>query len=189
MPKPIKPKNINLIPQDEFESSTTGRILKWALSSFRVMVIATELVVMSAFMSRFWLDARNSDLNEELEINKAQVNAYADVEEAIRLNQKKLKIAKSMYADPKTSEYMNVFSRFIPQEVFLNSVSIIDNQIQLRAGAFSENSIAQFLVNLEKSGSFNNINLSQVSTSADDNNITVFTISGGLGATANPTKK
>ena len=44
------------------------------------MVIITELVVMSAFLSRFWLDSRNSDLNEEINMNKVQVLAYAEVE-------------------------------------------------------------------------------------------------------------
>ena len=189
MPKAVKQKNINLIPLDDFESSTTGRILKWALSSFRVMVIATELVVMSAFLSRFWLDARNSDLNEELEISKAQVGVYIDVETSFRSYQKKLKVAKAMYLEPKMSDYMSTFSKTIPQDVSLNSVSIADNQLQLRASAFSENSIAQFLINLEKSGGFNNLNLTQISTSADNSNMTVFTINGGVGSQVTPTKK
>ena len=189
MPKSVKQKNINLIPLDEFESSTAGRILKWALSSFRVMVIATELVVMSAFLSRFWLDARNSDLNEELEISKAQVGAYIDIETNFRSIQRKLKIVKTMYSEPKMSEYMNTFLKLIPQDISLNSVSIADNQLQLRAGAFSENSIAQFLINLEKSGSFKDLNLTQISTSADNSNVTVFTVNGGVGSATTQTKK
>lgn len=183
MPRSGKQKNINLIPLDEFESSTTGRILKWALSSFRIMVIATELIVMSAFLSRFWLDAKNSDLNEELEISKAQIEAYADIETNFRLIQKKLKIAKAMYMEPRISNYMDTFSKILPQDISLNSISITDNQLQLRASALSENSIAQFLINMEKTGNFNNLNLTQISTSTDNNNMTVFTINGGVGST------
>lgn len=181
MPKSKKQKNINLIPQDEFESSTAGRILKWALSSFRMIVIATELVVISAFLSRFWLDARNSDLNEELEISKAQVGAYADIETEFRKYQKKLSIVKSLYAEPKSSETMNTLSKMIPTEVSLSSVSISEGLLQIKASAFSENSIAQFLINLEGSNTFNNVVLSQISNSIDNANLTLFTIKGEKG--------
>lgn len=187
MPKTVKQKTINLIPQDEFESSMMGRVLKWALSSFRVMVIATELIVMSAFLSRFWLDARNSDLNEELEIAKAQVGAYTEIETAFRQNQQKLEILKQLYSESKLSETVNVFSKLIPADITLNSISIVEGLLQLRAGAFSENSIAQFIVNLEKNlsaqagANFNNINLSQVSSSTDNSNLTLFTITGEVG--------
>jgi len=85
-----KSKQINLIPQDEFESSNFGRILKWALSTFRIVVIVTELIVMSAFLSRFWLDAKNSDLNEEINVNKSQIIAYKDIETEFRSLQKNL---------------------------------------------------------------------------------------------------
>src|SRR3989344_780469 len=104
MPKSKEQIKINLIPQDEFESSTFGRVLKWALSTFRIMVIVTELLVMSAFLSRFWLDARNSDLNEEIEIKKAQIGAYQDVEDSFRKYQAKLVLAKSLYSTGATSQ-------------------------------------------------------------------------------------
>ena len=189
MPKSAKQKNINLIPQDEFESSTAGRILKWALSSFRVMVIATELIVMSAFLSRFWLDAKNSDLNEELEINKAQVGAYIDIETTFREKQQKLGIVKSLYAEPKLSEMMNTFTRLMPGDISLNSISITEGQLQLRASALSENSIAQFLVNLEKDNTFKDTNLSKVSTSTENSNLTLFTITGRSGVIPQSKKK
>ena len=65
MPAKKEPE-INLLPQEEFEGSVIGRILKWGLSTFRIIVIIVEMVVMAAFLSRFWLDAKNSDLNEDI---------------------------------------------------------------------------------------------------------------------------
>ena len=125
MPKLIptkKNKLINLIPQDDFESSTLGRILKWALSTFRILVIFTELVVMAAFLSRFWLDARNSDLNEELNVRKSQVIAYKQIEDEFRSYQEKLKVLRTVYSDARTSSIINNLSRYLPQDVSLNSV-------------------------------------------------------------------
>ena len=48
-------EEINLLPQKGFEATTAGRILAWILSTFRIIVIITELLVMVAFLSRFWL--------------------------------------------------------------------------------------------------------------------------------------
>lgn len=175
--KNTKSKQINLLPQDEFEASNFGRILKWALSSFRVMVIVTELVVMSAFLSRFWLDSRNSDLNEEINTSKSQVVAYKDVEAEFRSIQKRTAIAKSIYSEPKISSVITNITKLIPEDVILSSISNIDNDILIKASSFSEKSIAQFVVNLEESNTFEKVNLTQVSSNFDNNAQTLFTIS------------
>jgi hypothetical protein len=41
-----KNKAINLLPQEEFDISIIGRTLKWAMGTFRIIVIVTEIVVM-----------------------------------------------------------------------------------------------------------------------------------------------
>lgn len=171
-----KAKHINLLPQDDFQASTFGRVLKWALSSFRVMVIVTELVVMSAFLSRFWLDARNSDLNEQLDINKAQVLAYRDVEQEFRTYQKKLSIAKNLYSDSKNSDVLTQIMSIMPEDLVLSSIQKNQEGIQIKAIAFSERSVAQFLVNLGSLKSLSDVNLSQVASSVDNNFATTFTI-------------
>lgn len=177
MPK-VKNKLINLLPQDEFETSILGRILKWALSSFRVMVIVTELVVMSAFLSRFWLDARNSDLNEELDIGKAQVLAYQDVESEFRNIQKKLSIVKSLYDEPKSTKIFDNISSILPPDIILSSIVVNQKSFLIKATSFSESSIAQFITNLEANNNFSDIALSQISTEQDDPNLIIFTVNG-----------
>lgn len=170
-------KKINLIPQDEFGASSMGRILKWALSSFRVMVIITELVVMSAFLSRFWLDARNSDLNEEINVSKSQIIAYKDIESEFRLLQKKISMAKDIYSRPKVSNIITNISKLIPNDVSLISISDTENQILVKASSFSEAAIAQFIINFEGSKNFSDTILSQVSSGIDNSELTSFTIS------------
>lgn len=172
-----KAKQINLLPQDDFQSSTFGRILKWALSSFRVMVIVTELIVMSAFLSRFWLDAKNSDLNEELNISKAQIVAYKDVETEFRLYQKKLNITKNLYLQTKDSTLINEIVDNMPDDLVASSIQKNPDDIQIKAIGFSERSVAQFLVNLEKLKSLTDVSLSQVASSVDNSFATTFTVS------------
>lgn len=178
---PANKKNkINLLPQEEFETSTFGRILKWALSSFRIMVIITELVVMAAFLSRFWLDARNSDLNDELNTTKAQILAYSDIESATRLNQRKIAIAKSLYTQKNISEIIENISKLIPSDISLSSISINDNALTLKALSLSERSIMQFLINLDNSSDLTDVNLSQVSSDIDNEYTTIFTITSNI---------
>ncbi len=175
-----KAKQINLLPQDDFQSSTFGRVLKWALSSFRVMVIVTELIVMSAFLSRFWLDAKNSDLNEELNVGKAQVNAYKDVEEEFRLYQKKLAIVKSLYLESKNSILLTDIANNMSEDLILSSIQKGAEGIQIKAVGFSERSVAQFLVNLGSLKTLTDVNLSQVASSVDNSFATTFTVNAKL---------
>jgi len=77
----------------------------------------------------------------------------------------------------------------MPGDISLNSISITEGQLQLRASALSENSIAQFLVNLEKDNTFKDTNLSQVSTSTENSNLTLFTITGRSGVIPQSKKK
>lgn len=167
---------INLLPTEIFQSSVLGRVLKWALTSFRVMVIVCELVVMAAFLSRFWLDARNSDLNEEINVAKAQVSAYKEIENKTRDLQKRLLIAKELYSDKKMTDMVTEINRFIPPDVFLNSVSLVDGIIQIKATSFSEYSAVQFIVNLESSEMFDEVSLGQMSSSIENENLITFTL-------------
>lgn len=178
--KNIKIQSINLLPQDDFQTSIFGRVLKWALSSFRIMVIVTELIVMSAFLSRFWLDAKNSDLNETLDVNKAQVLAYNDVENEFRLYQQKLSLVKTLYANNKNAKLVSDIIQIMPQDLILSSFQKNEGDIQIKALALSERSIAQFLVNLESIKSLSEISLTQVASSVDNSFATTFTINAKL---------
>lgn len=175
-----KSKSINLLPVEEFEASNFGRILRWALSTFRIMVIITEMLVMGAFMSRFWLDAKNSDLNDSLNVAKAQVIAYEDIEKEFRANQAKLAIAKSLYSEGKNSEVLVLLSNALPADTSLISIILTGGKVQLRARSGSERSIAQLIANLGGSGIFKNIELSQVASSVDNNSVTTFTVSADI---------
>ena len=77
---PATETKINLLPVDPFEQGFWGRFLKWGLSVGRYIVIATELVVILAFLSRFKLDRDLSDLNETIAEKQAVLAAYSTLE-------------------------------------------------------------------------------------------------------------
>jgi len=173
---PARKKLINLLPQEEFEASILGRILRWAMTTFRFIVIITELVVMSAFLSRFWLDAKNSDLNDTLEVKSAQISAQSDFEKDFRSLQDRLKIFKDASKDTKSSDTLTIISAKTPADVSLVSVSLQDKSAQVKGTSGSELGIAQFVSNLKADTAFKEVVLGQVSSSEGNSALTVFDI-------------
>ena len=55
--------SINLLPQDPFYETPIGRVMAWASTVGRYLVIFTEVVVIFSFASRFKLDRDLTDLN------------------------------------------------------------------------------------------------------------------------------
>lgn len=159
-----KNKAINLLPQEEFNASTTGRILRWATGTFRIIVIATEMVVMGAFLSRFWLDAQNSNLNATIKIKSAQVTAQAATETEFRNVQSKLDIFDKISKGHQTTNLIKKITDNIPQDITLSRMFVTDGNIELRGSSLSGFNIAQFITNLQ-GASFKTAELQQVNTS------------------------
>ena len=171
-----KQSEINLLPQEEFASSTLGRTLTWLLSTFRVIVIFTEIIVMGVFLSRFWLDAKANDLNELLKKNQAVLGTTAKFENEFRNIQNKLDtFAKTSISKTYPSDYINQISENLPADVYLTSLQISDSSIQIKGNSVNEVAISQFIENLKKNKDFSNIAL--LGTNTSQKNISVIEFS------------
>ncbi|MFI5240807.1 MAG: PilN domain-containing protein [Microgenomates group bacterium] len=171
-----KNKGINLLPQQEFEGSTVGRILRWAMTTFRFIVIVTEMVVMSAFLSRFWLDAQNSDLDDLLRTKTAQIKAQEDFEKDFRDTQKRLTIFKDLAENTKASDNLSNIVSKIPDGVSLQSFNYQESSLQIKGIASNELAIAQFVSNLKSDETFKDVALGQVGSSENNNSLTIFSV-------------
>lgn len=167
---------INLLPQEEFDASILGRILKWAMGTFRIIVIVTEMIVMGAFLSRFWLDAQNADLAESIKIKSSEISAQSEFEKEFRDIQSKLNIVKSLSAETKLSDRINLIASKTPSDITLSSVSVQNNTASIRGAAASEISVAQFLSNLKNEKTFKKVELGSLNSSENNANLTLFTI-------------
>lgn len=152
-------KDINLLPQEEFAASTLGRTLKWLLSTFRMIVISTEMVVMIAFLSRFWLDSQNNDLTDSISQERIVVGSYKDVETKFRLTQQKLDTFSKTIASPQMNTVVAKLAPAIPNTVSLQSLTLKGNTLQLEVQAPSEEDGQQLIANLQGSKSFQNTKL------------------------------
>lgn len=171
-----KNKSINLLPQEEFDTSIIGRTLKWAMGTFRIIVIVTEIIVMAAFLSRFWLDAQNSDLNNAIKIKSAQIAAQADMEKEFRSVRAKLDIVEQLGGSASYSERVNEVASKIPPDIILTSISILDSSALVKGISSSELGIAQFIANLKADPSFTNIELGQMNSSESNLAQIVFSV-------------
>ena len=172
-----KNNQINLIPVDKFAYSTFGRILTWLMKTFRVLVMVVELVVVVAFLSRFWLDAKNSDLTDEIKAKVSQIQADATFEKEFADTQKKLQIFADLTAGSQnTKEIIKKISSRIPMDIVLSKIAISDNKVSLTGTSPLERSIAQYLVNIEALTEFDKTYLSQIKLDKETGDLIEFTL-------------
>lgn len=157
--------DINLLPQKGFETSTAGRVLAWVLSTFRIIVIFTELIVMSAFLLRFWLDAQNSDLGDEIDEKQAVLAASLSSEKEFKDNQKRLGVYKEFTSRKYSyNQVLKEITKSFPGNVFLTSIDLAEDKIELDAVSSTERDIQQTIVNLSGKTIFKEVKLLDAST-------------------------
>ena len=155
--------SIEFLPQEEWEKTTLGKILKWSLTVGRYIVIITELIVILAFLSRFKLDRDLTDLNEEIKQKQAIIESSAQFEKKFRFLQKQLETIEALNKKQlKVDKVLAELASLTPIDVYLSDFSVEDKKISLTATALSESGLASFLKNLETSSQFENLILSQV---------------------------
>lgn len=175
---------INLLPQKGFQTSTTGRVLAWILSTFRIIVIVTEMIVMIAFLSRFWFDAQNSDLNEKILHKQAALSALIDFERKFKDVQKRLAIySSSTKREISNTEVLNLIKNSLPSDVILASITLEKDKIKITGITPSEKSMQQLIVNLSSNQKkFTDVNLTEAGTKPDDPSFILFGIDIKLGS-------
>ena len=167
---------INLLPQEEFQKSVLGRTLYWATTTFRTIVIVTELVVIVAFLSRFWLDAKNADLNDIIRQNQSIVESYQDFETDFRQVQQGIKIFSDLENTTGLSTLLTKTVNLLPEDVRLISIAQAQNSLQIKASSASERSIVQFITNLSADPIFTEVKVTNAAASSENSAVLVFTL-------------
>ena len=181
MPARKKEEQINLLPQKGFQATTSGRILAWILSTFRIIVIATEVIVMIAFLSRFWFDAQNTDLNEKIEQKQAILVAARDFELRFKDIQKRLKVYSNLTAtNNESTNFLSNVTTYTPADVILTKFGVVDDKVEITAVTPNERSIQQFIVNLSSDETLKDVGLSKINTSSLNSSLLLFTIEANL---------
>ncbi|MDA1079486.1 MAG: PilN domain-containing protein [bacterium] len=168
MSRHIAAININLLPSDPFFATPLGRILRWALSGGRYIVIFTELIVIVSFAARFTLDRQLTDLTKEISQKKSIVLSYGELENQIRNTQTKITNYANLEQDTNLADVFEKLSIVTPKQITLNRLGITSSAITVDGSAPSQSVFNIFITNLQLSSDFSAVTVSKVA-SADKN--------------------
>ena len=170
--------NINLLDQEGLEATTTGRILAWVLTSFRVIIIFTEIIVVTAFFSRFWLDNQNTELDDQIRQKQEIIATSSNFENEFRNIQTRLRIFTDLTASTSmSSEILSAITSHIPSDTLLTSVRFNAEQTDVDGITPGEKNISQFMTNLESNDVFESVSLNEISTSQENSSLLIFKLS------------
>lgn len=154
---------IEFLPQEEWEKKPIGKFLKWALTIGRHLVIATEFIVILAFISRFKLDRDVADLNEEIKRQQAIINSSTQFEQEFRFLQKRINTIESSKKDQlEADRALLEIANLTPIDVSFSDFGVNKKEVSLTATALSEAGLATFLKKLNSSPLFENLSVPQI---------------------------
>ncbi len=146
---PTAPTNINLLERSDLEHSAVGRITTWAVTYGRYIMIGTEIIVLLAFIARFSLDRKLTDLKEEITQKQAILVANAAFEQDIRNVQDRLTKIKSLTSNQtKPADLMLFLQTVLPPNVYTGSIDISSEKLIIEAIAGTTEGFSQFLTSV-----------------------------------------
>lgn len=156
---------INLLPQDPFDASFVGKLLKWALSVGRYIVIGTELVVIGSFLTRFSLDRQVTDLNEAMAQKLAILASYGDLETEVRSIQNRLKLVKDLSDQSLgVGQVMQTIVALTPVDVAYTRLELSNEEVVLSGRAVSDAGFQTLLSTVRQEEGFTKIEVERASS-------------------------
>lgn len=173
--------DINLVKK---HVSFTDKFLNWALSAGRVIVILTEIVALSAFMYRFFLDRQLIDLHAKIKqeqaiiaFSKASEDKYRNLQDRLyiadrfsKLEQDEVKVLKDILA-------------LTPAETTLDSITTTDTSIKINARFSQISTLGGFVDSLKRYPQIAIVSVDKIENIPSTSLITV-----GITATLKPNK-
>lgn len=170
------PKKISLLPQEGFAYSTLGRIVTWALGVGRIIVVVTELIVILAFLSRFWLDRQLTDLNEKIEGQVALLKTYNDFEQSFVETQTRVaSFEKLTKSSPEMEKDAKKILEVIPTSIALSQITVDKSAVQISGFATFEAAV-ESLLGILQSLKLGEVELTSLTVSPDEQLGIKFTI-------------
>lgn len=160
---PAIPLNVNLLGEQDLGRTPLGRIVSWATTYGRYIMIGTEVVVLLVFISRFSLDRKLTDLKEEIEQKQAIIAANVDFENDFRITQDTLgKIRLLLITQERPLIILDDLQALLPPDVYFENLDISKDKITIRGVAGTTLGFAQFLANLNASKELTRVEINDI---------------------------
>lgn len=171
------PQSINLLPGQKLDDSAGGKILKWLLSTFRIIVILVQVVVIGGFAARVFIDARLSNINQEIEDKYALARSYQDTESKFKTAQLKLDTYTSLQSEGnKYLSLVTAISQQIPNTVQLISIQKNESRLIVKARTTQESSMYSFTQRMDEIEGVDNPQVVEIAQDPNSTSISEFII-------------
>lgn len=160
--KPARSIDINLLPQDAFYGSLSGRVLLWALSAGRYLLIFTLLILIVSFASRFSLDRQVTDLNSKIFQQFSLIKSYGTLEKDFKQAQAKIQAYSELSNQKNLTEVFADLSKITPPEVTIEKLTVSPDKILVSGSAPSQEIFSTLITNLQLSPEFSDVTVSKV---------------------------
>jgi len=170
-------KEISLLPNEVNQNTPLARLLQWLTTVGRFVIVFTELIVILAFISRFWLDRKNSDLSEIIRQQKAILASTSDFEKEYASLQSRLKYIGDFYDNrPDYQGQIKNITSALPPDIFFENFTIGQNEkdkkmllASINLYTYREDSIIDFITNLTTNPNISDVNIRKIEKKAKDN--------------------
>lgn len=176
---PIK-KELSLLPDSENPNSFGAKVIKWLTTVGRWVIVFTELIVVSAFVSRFWLDRKNSDLSETIRQQQAILESTQGFESEFKSFQQRLEFIQAFYHnDPQYDKKITTLVNSTPKDIIYKTLSVGKEEDSKKISAtaslvaFNETSIINFINNITLNPNIETVKINQIEKKQQENNYSV----------------
>lgn len=173
---------INLLVQKNIQPKIYIRFLRWILSSGKFIVIAVELLTISAFIYRYKLDSELIDVQEKIKEITPFVQSLNNNEILIRQTQFQLQsIHQIKNSSPDFDQIFSKIALLTPQSIRLTNISLESstpgkNDVTIAGITPSNFELSTFIKTLQLDPLFSHIALTNISFEGE----TSFIITGNL---------
>lgn len=163
---PASNVSINLLGKEDFTRTPSGRIISWAVTYGRYIMIGTEIVVLLAFASRFSLDRKLTDLREAITQKQAILEANSELEQTITNLQEHIAKANALYKDQdKLVKLLDFIKTSLPSDVRLDSLTLGGDKLTAHAVSGTNRGFSQFLAVLDNYKALTRVEIGDVKKS------------------------
>ena len=162
-------KEMSFLPEENDVNSFSARTIRWLTTVGRYVIVFSELIVICAFISRFWLDRTNSDLSESIRQQQAILETTVDFETEYTVLQQRLKVISQFYQSQ--PEYQNKLSTLVastPPGINYDKLSVAWDPITSKISSsislysYQESAIVDFITNLTLNPSVASVDVQKI---------------------------
>ena len=174
---------VNLLIHQGEQVQLYSKIIKWALSSGRFIVIVVEMVTIGAFIYRYKLDADLNVLQEKINDKVPYIKSLSADEALIKHTQFQLSsIAKLKSENVDFNSFLANLATSVPKSIRITNIAFDRMEgypkttLSINGQTPSNLELSVFIKELQKDPKFSDITLTNIAFETQ----TVFTITGAL---------